>query len=248
MPDTTVTSLYEGTFSVGSDKIFHRIERDGAAEKGALKISLNPFLIIHNGVHMLLDSGLGDFGAESHIPVTLSNLDKNGVQPDDIRHIFLSHLHFDHIGGLATRENGYWELVYPEATIHLSKDEWDKLHRIGIDEVEREQYLQFLEVHADFNFVEDGDSPLDGVRCELIGGHTEFSLAWFFDFGDGHRYLNAGDVMNTRGAITRKYAAKYDFDGKASQRKRDELIAFAREHNFKVLAYHDNRDTIVTVD
>lgn len=247
MPETTVIPLYEGTFSVGTDKIFHRIGRDEAAAKGALKISLNPVLLRHNGVNMLLDSGLGDFGAESHVPVMIENLEKQGLQPEDIHHIFLSHLHFDHIGGLATRENGYWELVFPEATIYLSRAEWEKLHTIGFEDDNREQYIQFLEVHGDFQFVEDGDEPIDGVRCEVIGGHTEFSLAWYFDFGDGHRYLNAGDVMNTKGAITRKYAAKYDFDGKASQRKRDELIVYAQENGYKILTYHDNREVVTSV-
>jgi len=184
---------------------------------------------------------------KSHIPVTIENLQNHGAEPDDIRHIFLSHLHFDHIGGMATRENGFWELVYPQATIYLSRKEWDKLHRIGIEEPDREQYLQFLEVHANLHFVDDGDSPLEGVRCTCIGGHTEFSLAWFFDFGEKHRYLNAGDVMNSKGALSRKYAAKYDFDGKASQRKRDELIDYARQHGYKILAYHDNRENIIEV-
>ena len=66
-------------------------------------------------------------------------------------------------------------------------------------------------------------------------------------FGEKHRYLNAGDVMNTKGALSRKYAAKYDFDGKASQRKRDELIDYARQHGYKILAYHDNRENIIEV-
>ncbi|MCC5927521.1 MAG: MBL fold metallo-hydrolase [Bacteroidetes bacterium] len=247
MSDTIVTPLYEGTFSVGTDKIFHRISRDEPAAKGALKISLNPILFQHKGVNMLLDSGLGDFGAESHVPVMIDNLANKGLNPDDVHHIFLSHLHFDHIGGLATRENGYWELVFPESTIYLSRSEWDKLHAIGFDDDDKEQYIHYLETHANFHFVENNDEPLQGVRCEVIGGHTEFSLAWYFDFDAAHRYLNAGDVMNTKGAITRKYAAKYDFDGKASQRKRDELLAYAKEHGYKVLAYHDNREPIISL-
>lgn len=245
MSETRVTALYEGTFSVGLDKVFHRIERDESAAKGALKISLNPILLQHRGKNMLLDVGLGDFGAESHVPVMLANLENNDLSPEDISEIFLSHLHFDHMGGLATRENGYWELVFPEATIYLSRAEWKKLAKIGIDDPEREQFIDFLETHAELHFVDDGDEPVDGVRCEVIGGHTEFSLTWYFDFGDNHKYLNAGDVMNTKGAITRKYAAKYDFDGKASQQKRDELIEFSKENSYKVLAYHDNRENII---
>lgn len=245
---TKVTPLYEGTFSVGLDKVFHRISRSDNAAKGALKISLNPILLQHNGANMLLDAGLGDFGAESHVPVMIRNLQELDLEPEDISHIFLSHLHFDHIGGLATRESGFWELVFPDATIWLSEKEWNKLRSRPQDDHDREQYLDFIETHAVLKFVSDGDSPIDGVSCREIGGHTEFSLAWFFDFGSADKYLNAGDVMNTKGALTRKYAAKYDFDGKASQSRRDELIEYANEHGYKILAYHDNHEPVITLD
>jgi glyoxylase-like metal-dependent hydrolase (beta-lactamase superfamily II) len=246
MSETLVTALYEGTFSVGADKIFHRIGRDDEPFKASLKISLNPILLRHRGLNMLLDVGLGDFGAESHIPVMVANLNEHGLEPDDITDVFVSHLHFDHIGGLASQESGFWGLTFPNARIWLGRDEWNKLRDLQRSNPLEEQFLDYLEVHADLHLCEDGDQPHEGIFTRVIGGHTEFSLAWFFDFGGGQRYLNAGDVMNTRGSLTRRYAAKYDFDGKLSQQRRDELLEFAHKNGYVILAYHDNHQAIVS--
>lgn len=244
MSGSEVYALHEGTFSVGLDKKFVRLEPDQPAGKGALRIALNPFLIRNDDRTMLLDCGLGDFGEESHIPWLLDNLHKQGVEPDEVTDLFLSHLHFDHIGGLANRLNGYWELTFPSARIWLSGEEFAKLKKLGQKDVLKEQFVDFVEIHADLNLVKDGDEPFPGVRTQVIGGHTEFSLAWYFDFGD-LRLLNAGDVIGTKSALTRRYAAKYDFDGKESQQRRDELLKFAHEREFTILAYHDTKEPII---
>lgn len=238
MSSVSVHALHLGTFSVGLDKRFIRLEEGEPAPKGALRISMNPLLIQNNGQNLLVDCGLGDFGEESHVPYLISKLEEHNLTPDNISDIFLSHLHFDHIGGLASRENGYWELTFPNARIWLSGEEWKKLKTIPKEDIIREQFIDFIEINADLNFVNNRDKPFDGVETRVIGGHTEFSLGLFFRFGD-LRMLNAGDVIGTRGHINRKFAAKYDFDGKKSQQNRDELIAMAFDENYIILAYHD---------
>jgi len=240
----TVAALHEGTFSVGLDKRFIRLSDNEPAQKASLKISINPFLIRHEKRNILLDVGLGAFGEESHIPVLLDNLHKEGLTPDDITDIFLSHLHFDHIGGLAHRDNGYWELTFPEAQIWLSGQEWEKLKSLGQKDFVKEQFVDFLDVHARMQHVYDGETPFEGVHVRVIGGHTEFSLAWFITFG-GLKLLNAGDVIGTRGHLTRRFAAKYDFDGRLSQDRRDELIELCRAAGYTILAYHDNHEPII---
>lgn len=239
MAKPAIYPLYLGTFSVGLDKRFIRIARNEDAAKGALRISMNPILILHNDRVILIDCGLGDFGEESHIPYLMDLLSKHNLTSEDVTDIFLSHLHFDHIGGLASKDNGFWELTFPDARVWLSGEEWKKLKSLKQDDPNQEQFLDFVDVHADLHPVKDGDTPFDGVTIRVIGGHTEFSLAIMFNL-DGVRMLNAGDVMGTKGHINRKFAAKYDFDGKKSQQRRDELIAMAYDEDYIILAYHDN--------
>ena len=45
-------------------------------------------------------------------------------------------------------------------------------------------------------------------------------------------------MLGTPGSVTRRYQAKYDVDGAASQAWRDRLIAEAAEHGHLLLFYH----------
>ena len=243
----TATPLYEGTFSVGLDKKFNRINRDDPPAKGALKISLNPFLIQSGDKNILFDVGIGDFGEGTSTDIIKENLEELGLTEYDITDIFASHLHYDHIGGLAGKSSGFWELTFPDAKLWVSGNGWEKV--MAQDEYydeEKTEFAHFLDAKADLHFLEDGDQPYPEVRVEVIGGHTEFSQVLLFDDGT-QKYLMAGDVLATRGEVNRKFAAKYDFDADQSMKVRKELIQKAYNENYTVMGYHDSHHPLFTL-
>lgn len=236
----TAHPLYEGTFSVGTDKKFNRIDRDDKPAKGALKISLNPFLIQSGDKNILFDVGIGDFGEDTSTDVIKENLSKYGLTEYDITDVFASHLHYDHIGGLAGNSSGYWELTFPESNLWVSAKGWEKVMKM--DEYyddEKTEFVHFLDAKANLQFLNEEDQPYPEIKVEKIGGHTEFSQVLLFDDGN-QKYLMAGDVLATRGEVNRKFAAKYDFDAKQSMKIRKELTQKAYEENYTVMGYHDS--------
>lgn len=54
----------------------------------------------------------------------VSQLRGLGVEPADIRHVIMTHLHEDHVGELNR---------FPHATIHLSRAEWEDRNRMGYE-------------------------------------------------------------------------------------------------------------------
>ncbi|MCC5914552.1 MAG: MBL fold metallo-hydrolase [Balneolaceae bacterium] len=240
MSNVTVKPLYEGTFSVGLDKQFNRIGKADPPKKGGLKLSIQPFLISEGKRNILFDTGIGDlFGGDTSIDTILTNLDEHGVSNLDVTDIFLSHLHFDHMAGLANRANGYWELTFPEADVWVNQKAWTKLEE-NIDEhgEDKAEFFYFLDSHANIRFTDEQSNPIEHVRVETIGGHTEFHQALFYENGE-NRYVMSGDVIGTRGAINRSYAAKYDFDPKTSMSERDRLQKLAFEEGYVMMAYHE---------
>ncbi|MCC5941976.1 MAG: MBL fold metallo-hydrolase [Balneolaceae bacterium] len=240
MSNSTVVPLYEGTFSVAIDKKFNRIDRNEPPAKGALKLSINPFLIKSDDQNILFDAGIGDlFGGDTTIETILENLADNGVSDYEISDIFISHLHFDHMGGLANRENGYWELTFPDATIWVSEGGWKKQHTLIDKESESNRdFFHFIDSMANIQFLSDEDTPINNVSTKTIGGHTEFHQAIYFDNGN-LRCLMAGDVIGRRISINRNFAAKYDFMPKQSMQARDDLKKFAHDNDYIILAYHE---------
>jgi len=246
MINSKVVPLYEGTFSVAIDKKFNRIEKGEPPAKGALKLSINPFLITSGEQNILFDTGIGDLlGENTSIETLLDNLSDHGLSDYEITDIFISHLHFDHMGGLANRANGYWELTFPDANIWVSENGWKKLHTV-INETESENnqdFFHFIDSMANIHFLSDDDSPVNNVSTKTIGGHTEFHQALFFDDGNLH-CLMAGDVIGRRISINRNFAAKYDFLPKQSMKAREELKKFAYENDYLILAYHETDSPI----
>tara|TARA_R110000868_G_scaffold383578_13_gene650812 strand:+ start:32365 stop:33186 length:822 start_codon:yes stop_codon:yes gene_type:complete len=246
-PKTYFAALYEGTFSVGIDRIFNRIPRNGKPAKGALKISINPFLIVTPDKNILFDCGIGEFGEETGPHVIRENLETYDLSEFDITDIFLSHLHYDHIGGLANKENGYWELTFPGAKIWASKKDWKQAtaKEQWYDE-EKTEFLAFVDARADLHFLAETDHPYPEIKVDKTGGHTEFHQVLLFDDGVT-KLMHAGDVMATRSQINRKFAAKYDFDPVSSQKQRERLAKLAFKEEFTILAYHDDETPIIKI-
>lgn len=245
MSEVTAVPLYEGTFSVGTDKVFRRIDKNDPPHKRALKLSINPFLIDDGDHKILFDAGLGDlFGGDTTIETILTNLEEHSISDYEITDIFLSHLHFDHIAGLANRQNGYWELTFPQANIHVSEHAWKKLYSLIDDHLDMEQdFIHFLDSHGEIRFLTTDDQPLKYARTEMIGGHTEFHQVLFYENGNS-KYLMAGDVIGTKSSVNRSYAAKFDHNPKEGMEQRNRLQKLAHDDNYAIMAYHETHHPI----
>ncbi len=130
-----------------------------------------------------------------------------GYKPEDVRHIVLTHLDFDHAGGIED---------FPQARVHVMERERDAAERKRRGFIARRRYrpAQWDDVR-DWRTYSDGGErwmgfdavrPLDGLPPELLmvpmPGHTWGHAGIAVDTGSGW-VLNAGDAYFYRRELDR---------------------------------------------
>lgn len=74
--------------------------------------SMSAFLVEQEGKQILFDTGLGKVGSR-----LLPLLESLGIKPEDIKYLYLTHFHGDHIGGMLDED----KVVFPNAEVYASK-------------------------------------------------------------------------------------------------------------------------------
>jgi glyoxylase-like metal-dependent hydrolase (beta-lactamase superfamily II) len=99
--------------------------------RGLLVKAENKTVLFETGIGYFMEPKLaGRFGIEGKNHILLENLKKNGVQDEDVDYVILSHLHFDHAGGLVPIwpgiENPDWLPHFPNAKYVVSKTQFER--------------------------------------------------------------------------------------------------------------------------
>lgn len=106
-------------------------------KQGRIALSTRCFLVEEGGLRILIETGVGAFfeprlkerfGVIEEQHVLLESLADRGLSPADIDVVLLSHLHFDHAGGLLStyRLGEAPRLVFPNAQFLTSRQAWER--------------------------------------------------------------------------------------------------------------------------
>ncbi len=236
-----VFSLYEGSYSVDSSKKFIPFDPeqdDPKDRKGSLFIHVHPFLVQTSQNLVLIDTGLGYRDTEGNL-LLHNNIRKVGFEPSDVTLVLMSHLHQDHSSGMVWEKDGKLQLAFPEAEYVISRGEWENAysgkfrsyHTEIFDVVQRSGNLLLVEGNGHVN---------PSIRYEYSGGHTEFHQVFHIEEGDQH-YFYGGDELPEPEQLLRKFAAKYDFDGRKAMQLREEYGNRAAAEDWICLFYHSTK-------
>jgi len=108
-----------------------------ADELNRIRLATRALSVILENEVLLFEAGIGAYmepkyreryGVEAAEHVLLKSLEQNGIAHTDVTHVVLSHLHFDHAGGLlsAWQEGKEPVLLFPNAKIHVGQEAWER--------------------------------------------------------------------------------------------------------------------------
>jgi glyoxylase-like metal-dependent hydrolase (beta-lactamase superfamily II) len=157
------------------------------------------FVQTEDGRNIIFEAGIGTFfepklreryGIFPEEHMLLRNLENDEIDENDIDAIVLSHLHFDHAGGiLSPYEDGPQRLLFPKAKIYVGKRNWEFAKKPHFREAA--SYIphlnELLEKSGRLVLI-DGDHHPDldfGVSFMYSEGHTVGLMMSVFDLDTG---------------------------------------------------------------
>ena len=243
-----VFTLNEGSYSVNATKKFvpFNPETDQFKDRpGSLFISVQPFLVKMENSLVLFDTGLGYSDADGKL-ILHNNIRKAGFDPDDIDYVLMSHLHFDHSGGMVHHVGDKMELSFPHATYVIQRGEWEGAFT-NTSSSYHTDIFDFLQRNAQLVFVDDSGNFTNEIAFELTGAHTPFHQAFLLTEGE-EKVFFGGDVLPEPEELLKKFIAKYDFDGRKAMELREEYGIKAALENWTCLFYHGKSKSIGRVE
>jgi len=240
-------ALYEGSYSVDASKKFIPFDPliDKVSERPAsLFIFIQPFLIKTDQDLLLIDTGLG-YNDDAGNLILHQNIKKAGYQPSDVTKVLMSHLHYDHSGGMVWIKNGKMEVSFPNAEYFIQRSEWESAYS-NPSKSYKTEIFDVLQRSGQINFLEGDGNITHEISCEITGGHSEFHQIFHIKTPSEH-YFFGGDIAPEPEQFQRKFIAKYDLDGKKAMELRAEYAEKAAKHNWICLFYHAKSKAIAQV-
>jgi N-acyl homoserine lactone hydrolase len=203
-PVYRIYPLTNGECVIAGDNAFA-----GGDPKERYRYTLYVWLILGGEKPILVDAGLHDVagmnrGAAKVLAEPIiqrpdetveAQLRRFGLRPADIGHLFITHLHYDHVDGLGD---------FPNAIIHVGRKEFERATANGGQGSWCDARILDLLCNKMRDRVKlTGDEEvLPGIRTFWIGGHTPGSMAVAVNTRDGRAVLT-GDTISLLDNIER---------------------------------------------
>ena len=256
MSETKYYIIEPATFKLDGGAMFGIIPKPlwnkvhPADEQNRIELALRLVLIEKDNKKILIDTGIGDYHGdkfEERFAITkgqsplLNALNSIGIKAKEITDYIVSHLHFDHVGGLTEIVDGKIQNVLPNATIHLHRMHYEYAQ----NPTERDAgsfHLQYFKpiideanLHNKIHWLEGMEGEiLSGIKFKCSMGHTPYLLHPYDD-----KFIYLADLIPTSNHVHIPWVMGYDISpGITTSDKRDFLKLIA-DLNLTAIFEHD---------
>lgn len=222
-----------------------------------IEMSMRCLLIEDGNRLILIDAGLGNKQSDKFFSFynlfgdfSLDNsLQKLGFHRDDITDVFLTHLHFDHCGGVTQKtKDGLLIPAFKNAKVWSNDKHWE-----WATEPNPREKASFLsenilpiQENGQLNFIHRNAKDQIGFDVLFVDGHTEKQMLPIIQY-QGKTLVFMADLLPTVGHIPLPYVMGYDTRPLITIKEKATFLNQAADHNFYLFLEHDAINEICTV-
>jgi glyoxylase-like metal-dependent hydrolase (beta-lactamase superfamily II) len=245
-----VTALNDGTVDLPVDQLLRQSPDVTRSELAAqflgtpLETSANAYLINTGKKLILIDTGAGALFGPT-LGKLAANLRASGYHSGQVDAIYLTHLHPDHVGGLAANA----ARLFPNAIVHADRhdvDYWLNPQNLKDAPADAKGFFQgavaslqpYRSAGRLHSFERDGELET-GITAVSSYGHTAGHTSYLIE-SEGKRLLIGGDLINV-GPVQLPdpgVATAFDSDGAAAAVQRRSALTQAAHDGVLVAAAH----------
>ncbi|MGZ3773464.1 MAG: MBL fold metallo-hydrolase [Pseudobdellovibrionaceae bacterium] len=226
-------------------------------EKNRIQMEARALLLKSAGNNILIDTGngkdfvakygekLGNKFAEMYNindsgPSLLKSLAAHDLKPEDINHVILTHLHFDHAGGGTTEVNGKLVPTFPKAQYYIQKDNLETAQHPNLRE--RASYYsanyQPLIDSGVLNILNGPSEILPGISTVISNGHTQGQQV--IKVTDGvTTVMYCGDMVPTSSHVKVPWLMGYDLHPLILMDEKQKYLSEAADQSWYLFFEHD---------
>lgn len=216
-------------------------------------------MLIENGQQLILiDTGLGAKQSEKFFSYYYlygdfslnSSLKKLGYHRDDITDVFLTHLHFDHCGGVIewNASKTMLQPAFKNAKIWSNNAHWK--WATEPNPREKASFLKEnifpIEENGQLNFIDNNGQNSLGFDILFMDGHTEKQMLPKITY-QGKTIVFMADLLPTIGHIPLPYVMGYDTRPLLTIKEKDNFLKEAADNNYYLFLEHDAHHELCTV-
>jgi glyoxylase-like metal-dependent hydrolase (beta-lactamase superfamily II) len=208
-------------------------------------------LLVEDGDRLILiDTGIGNKQDEKffshyylHGDATMDkSLAAKGFHRDDITDVFLTHLHFDHVGGAVMRKGDKLLPAFKNAFYWSNKDHWD--WAVNPNEREKASFLKEnilpIQDSGQLRFIDgkDGVQFTENFQVKFAHGHTEAMMLPLISY-KGQQILYMADLLPSVGHLPMPYVMAYDMFPLKTLTEKKIILTEALEKQYILYLEHD---------
>lgn len=225
--DLNLTLVSDGGFRLDGGAMFGVVPKvlwekvKPADERNRIQMTTNCLLVARGKDLLLIDTGLGDkhdnrfrdmYGFQEGAVRLPEAIRQAGYELEDVTHVLLSHLHFDHCGWNTREKGGRLIPTFPRATYWLARGEVE--HARNPNERDRASYdprnWEPLFEAGVVELFDDQAEPISGVRAVRTPGHNADMCIILLEGGEGERAVFWADLVPTSAHVPYPWIMSYD--------------------------------------